>query len=111
MRTRLQTAKTAYSILSTSYISLRQLRAVLKGVRDNQWFTAEELVIDGETKRTTTLKRAGAALVVSAPIPILSESIGTLLLIWGCASEYRRRRALYNKLLSDIEALLDLSRF
>ncbi len=111
MRTRLQTAKTAYSILSTSYISLRQLRAVLKGVRDNQWFTAEELVIDGETKRTTTLKRIGAALVVSAPIPILSESIGALLLTWGCANEYRRRRALYNKLLNDIETLLYLSRF
>ena len=52
------------------------------------------LVLDGRTGYSSVLKKAGTALVLSSPIPIVSDVLGAGLLALGILSEYRRRRRL-----------------
>ena len=54
----------------------------------------ELLVIGGKTSYSGVLKKAGTVLVLSSPIPVVSDVVGASLLTLGVLSEYRKRRKL-----------------
>jgi hypothetical protein len=85
------------SLNNLSYLLKEQERTYSKlkqGLLDIKPIIPDEnfLVLSEKTGYTRTLKKAGTALVLASPIPIVSDLLGVGLLGAGLITEYRKRR-------------------
>jgi hypothetical protein len=72
----------------STYGKLRQDLMNIKPLIPDESF----LVLGEKSGYTRTLKKAGTALVLASPIPIVSDIIGVGLLGAGLVTEYRKRK-------------------
>ncbi len=66
-----------------------------------------EFIDQANTRRTEKLKKVGTTLILTAPVPIISDIIGIGLFTTGVLTEYRKRKKLQEALNNYIELLVE----
>lgn len=66
-----------------------------------------EFIDQANTSNTEKLKKVGTTLILTAPVPIISDIIGIGLFTTGVLSEYRKRKKLQEALNNYIELLVE----
>lgn len=105
-RRRLSDYRVMESILREEAETLDNLREILFEVKDTVP-RPHELVEPGNSKTAERLKKAGTTLILTAPVPVISDVLGASMFVAGVLEEYRRRKRIRETLSNYIEAITE----
>jgi len=103
---KLRIAKSISENMEMNAKILTELNSTVKKIRKDKPAT-EDFLVSEENKYHKTMKKTGTALILTAPIPIVSDVLGISLLTLGIVGEYKKRKNLQKALSDYLEFLND----